>query len=145
MFLGGKLHVEFLLMYKANSYDRELKKTKRKEIHWFRSLIILNERLCTNKEWLDSALSKGTMFSCILQSVIFVLSALTSIFSIFQGETCSTVPWNTAVYRGPTIRYDKNTEKKNYFFFMNVSISCDIFKCLLCIFCFPKHHHCWEN
>lgn len=30
---GGKLHVEFLLMFKANSYDRELKKTKRKEIH----------------------------------------------------------------------------------------------------------------
>lgn len=30
MFLGGKLHVEFLLMFKANSYDRELKKKEKK-------------------------------------------------------------------------------------------------------------------
>lgn len=31
---GRKLNVEFLLMFKANSYDRELKKKKkRKEIH----------------------------------------------------------------------------------------------------------------
>lgn len=65
MFLGGKLYVEFLLMYKVNSYDRELKKTKRKEIYWFRSLIIFNERFCINKEWLDFVLSKGIMFSCI--------------------------------------------------------------------------------
>lgn len=31
MFQGGKLHVEFLLMFKANSYDRELKKKRKKE------------------------------------------------------------------------------------------------------------------
>lgn len=30
MFLGGKLYVEFLLMFKVNSYDRELKKKEKK-------------------------------------------------------------------------------------------------------------------
>lgn len=31
MFLGGKLYVEFLLMFKVNSDDRELKKKEKKK------------------------------------------------------------------------------------------------------------------
>lgn len=44
---GGKLHVEFLLMFKANSYDRELKKKEKKRN---RLKFNYSQRLCTNKE-----------------------------------------------------------------------------------------------
>lgn len=117
MFLGGKLHVEFLLMFKANSYDRELKKKEKKRNSLkfnYSQLKTLYKQRMTRFCFIE----RDHVHLVHLQSVIFVLFALTSIFFIFQGETCSTVPWNTAVYRGPTIRYDKNTEIKNFFFFL---------------------------
>lgn len=116
MFLGGKLHVEFLLMFKANSYDRELKK-KEKERNPLKFNYSQLKTLYKQRMTRFCFIERDHVHLVHLQSVIFVLFALTSIFFIFQGETCSTVPWNTAVYRGPTIRYDKNTEKKNFFFF----------------------------
>lgn len=137
MFLGGKLHVEFLLMFKANSDDRELKKKEKKK----RNRLKFNYsqlKICTNKEWLDSALSKGTMLnsSCASSVGHFCIVCFNIHFLYFQGETCSTVPWNTAVYRGPTIRYDKNTEKKKSFFlwmYLSVAIFSNVY-CALFVF-----------
>lgn len=144
MFLGGKLHVEFLLMFKANSYDRELKKKEKKrnplKFNYSQLKTLYKQRMTR-----FCFIERDHVHLVHLQSVIFVLFALTSIFFIFKARL-------VALYHG-TLQYTealqlgmiKIQRKRIFFFFMNVSISCDIFKCLLCTFCFPKHHHCWEN
>lgn len=137
MFLGGKLHVEFLLMFKANSYDRELKKKEKKrnplKFNYSQLKTLYKQRMTR-----FCFIERDHVHLVHLQSVIFVLFALTSIFFIFKARL-------VALYHG-TLQYTealqlgmiKIQRKRIFFFFYECIYKLRYFQMFTVHFLFSK-------